>query len=117
MSVVEQLHHITKEFYENFVCKEVKKDERDGWIEELERFLQEREKLLAKIQPPYTEEEKRLGKEIVRFNQKIEEKLKQMKQEIQFDIRHLKKAKESTNKYLNPYQSLSIDGMFYDKRK
>jgi flagellar protein FliT len=117
MSVVEQLHHITKEFYESIVCKNVKKDERDGWIEALERFLQDRENLLANIQPPFTEEEKRLGAEIVQFNQKIDEKLKQVKQDIQLDIRNLKKTKESTNKYLNPYQSLSMDGMFYDKRK
>jgi hypothetical protein len=35
---------------------------------------------------------------------------------IHRDIQEINKKKKSSNKYTNPYESLSVDGVFYDKR-
>jgi flagellar protein FliT len=50
------------------------------------------------------------------LNQQVDRLLMLQKQEIQRDIQEINKKKQSSNKYTNPYENLSIDGMFYDKR-
>ena len=87
---------------------------------ELKRFkicLNQREELLKSIQPPFSQAEQELGKQLVELNQQVEQLLQKQKQEIQQDIKQLHIQKQSNQKYTNPYESLSIDGVFYDKRK
>ncbi|MET3317737.1 UNVERIFIED_ORG: flagellar protein FliT [Peribacillus simplex] len=90
--------------------------DRDRKIEKVEALLEEREKLMAGIQPPFSDSEKDLGKKLIELNEKVSQLLEEQKVEIQRDIKQLSLKKESTNKYVNPYQSLSTDGVFYDKR-
>ena len=91
--------------------------DRNQKIELIETLLEKREQSMAKIQPPFSESEQDLGKQVVELNQRVTLLLEQQKAEIQRDLKQLNVKKESTNKYVNPYQSLSTDGMFYDKKK
>ena len=87
---------------------------------ELKRFkvyLDQREELLKSIQPPFTEQEKELGKQLVELDQQVKQLLQKQKQEIQQDIKQLHMKKESNQKYTNPYESMPVDGLFYDKQK
>ena len=75
------------------------------------------EKTFAVDQTTIFPAEEELGKKLVKLNQQVERLLQKQKQEIQQDIKQLHLQKESNQKYTNPYESLSIDGVFYDKRK
>ena len=75
-----------------------------------------REKLLTDVKGPYTEEEKQLGQEIIKRNAVINLKLRSLKEAIQKDMTSLTKKKDSVDKYVNPYASMQVDGVFYDKK-
>lgn len=116
MSVVDSLHHLTKQLLDE-VSGASDKDLRDSHIVNIVDWLDQRDALMEQLQPPYNHEEKRLGKEITEWNAIIHEKLHLLKQEIKQDITQLKVQKSSNQKYVNPYQNTAVDGMFYDKRK
>ena len=69
-----------------------------------------------KSPPLFTGEEQQLGRAVMLLNQQVDHLLKLQKKEIQRDIQEINKKKRSSNKCTNPYESLSADGMFYDKR-
>lgn len=115
MSPVQAFYEATKRLLH--LLESNKPDGRDERIVLIEELLSERESLIRKIQSPYSDEEKELGKQLIQLNQKVTALLTREKTAIQKDLKQLNVKKESTNKYINPYQSLSTDGMFYDKRK
>ncbi|WP_260286325.1 flagellar protein FliT [Peribacillus aracenensis] len=90
--------------------------ERDDKIERVTKLIDRRDGLLSQINPPFTGEEQQLGRAVLLLNQQVDHLLKLQRQEIQRDIQEINKKKRSSNKYTNPYESLSVDGMFYDKR-
>jgi flagellar protein FliT len=116
VSVVAELFHVTKELYE-LLHQPAGKEQRDETIEALQRLLDERDLLIQKLQPPYSEEEQELGMQIVSLNEEIYEKLQELKRQIQFDLKSIKQKKIANRNYMNPYQPLSLDGMFYDKKR
>ena len=89
---------------------------RDGRVEEIQSFLDRREELLKEIQPPFTQQEKELGKQLVELDRLVKPLLQKQMQEIQKDIKQLHMKKESNQKYTNPYESMPVDGLFYDKK-
>jgi flagellar protein FliT len=116
VSIVVELFHVTKKLYE-LLHRPVGKEQRDETIEALQRLLDERDSLIQKLQPPYSEEEQELGMQIVSLNEAIAEKLQQLKQQIQQDLKMIKQKKTANQNYMNLYQPLSLDGMFYDKKR
>jgi flagellar protein FliT len=82
----------------------------------IQEFLVKREDLLKKVNGPYIPEEQQIGKQIMQYNQMIQDKLKSIKLEIQQDLITTKNQKRNTPKYMNPYPIIN-DGIFYDKRK
>jgi flagellar protein FliT len=116
VSIVSQLFNVTKELYE-LLEQPTRKEKRDETIEEIRRLLSQRDVLIQQLQPPYSEEEKKLGMQLVSLNEVINEKLQQLKQQIQQDLNMMKQKKMANRKYMNAYQSLAIDGMFYDKKR
>nr|WP_251025709.1 flagellar protein FliT [Bacillus sp. ISL-47] len=91
--------------------------DRDKKISEVEVLLEKRQLTMANMAPPYTEVEKELGAKLIKLNEKATQLMQREKLFIQKDIKDLSVKKESSNKYINPYQSMATDGMFYDKRK
>jgi flagellar protein FliT len=117
MSVVTALFHVTKEL-RDLVCTPVSAEKREETIEAIERLLAQRDELLRKLRPPYSEEEQRLGRQIVAWNQEIEEHLRELKRQIRRDLAMVREKRRANAHYTNPYeQSLAMDGMFYDKKR
>ncbi|USK33592.1 flagellar protein FliT [Bacillus sp. F19] len=116
MSEVNKLHQLTKQLLSE-VNGEPDKDMRDSHIVNIQEWIEQRDSLINQLKPPYNHEEKQLGKEITEWNAIIHDKLNLLKQEIINDITYLKVQKASNQKYANPYQCTSVDGMYYDKRK
>ncbi|MEH7225060.1 flagellar protein FliT [Bacillus sp. JJ1566] len=116
MNALLSLYHITKELLE-LVEQPISKENRDSIIEKITSLLDLRDRTIKEISPPYTDDENKVGTEIVRMNKIIDSKLAEIKLEIQTDLAQLKKSKATSKKYANPYQVGSADGMFFDKRK
>ncbi|WHX40214.1 flagellar protein FliT [Mesobacillus sp. AQ2] len=114
MSSIKQFYKLTTELIQFL---EKSEEERDEKITHVEDLLNQREYIMKDINPPYTTEETELGKEIVKLNTKLARLLQDEKASVQKDIKDLQIKKNSNTRYVNPYQSLSTDGMFYDKRK
>lgn len=114
MSAVLQFHQLTNELIQLIETADL---DRDDKITRAEELLNQREALLNAIVPPYTPEELEAGKELNQLNMRLAQLLKAEKASVQKDIKDLQSKKESNTKYVNPYQNLSTDGMFYDKRK
>lgn len=91
--------------------------ERDEQMKQLESLLHEREQALKNIVPPYTNEEKEKGRKLLALEEQLKKQLEIIRSHIKKDIVQLKATKHSAQKYVNPYQQQTIDGMFYDKRK
>lgn len=89
--------------------------DRDEKILLLDKLLAERDVLLKDIKRPEPEEAV-LAEKVVKLNQKLDILLVKEKTLIQKDLKDLKNHKEKSDRYQNPYASVSVDGMFYDKR-
>ena len=116
MNPVNSLYRITKELH-GILSEPVPQEKRDEVIQKITVLLDVRDQKIPNIKPPYTEEERKLGAEIIQMNKFIDEKMDDLKKEIQLDIANQKKRKATTTKYVNPYQSTPSDGMFFDKKK
>lgn len=115
MGIVHELFIVTKELNE-LLQKPITNEKRDETIAMIEKLLAERDLLIRKLQPPYSEEEQEIGRQIVSLNNAIAEKLQQLKLQIQQDLKAVKQKMTANQNYMSLYQPLSIDGMFYDKK-
>lgn len=115
MGAVLECARLTKQLYDLVHNSDEKKD-RDRLIQQIDRLLDQREQLLPEIAPPFSEKEKKLGRAIMQMNQTIDVKLQKIKSQIEQDIVDAKKTKTSVQKYVNPYESLQTDGVYYDKK-
>ncbi|MBP2241999.1 flagellar protein FliT [Cytobacillus eiseniae] len=90
--------------------------DREENIIKINRLLDQREVLMESIHPPFSEEDMKIGQQLLQLNMQVNNLLVSKKQEIQRDMKELDAKKKSSNKYVNPYGNFSIDGMFYDKK-
>ncbi len=117
MSQVQKLHEVTSQLYE-LVQEEPAAEEREEIIGKVNDLLDKREVLLQDIQGPYSDEEKKFGKEIVHMDLFVQERTNALMKQVKMDIARTKKQKSSNQKYTNPYQNVSnYDGMFMDQKK
>jgi flagellar protein FliT len=114
VSAVIEFYQLTNELIQFL---EESKIDRDEKIRQIDAMLSQRDTVMDAIIPPYTSEEIEAGKEIIQLNIRLSQLLQIEKASVQKDIKSLKTKKETNTKYVNPYQNLSTDGMFYDKRK
>lgn len=84
--------------------------------EKVNQLLDQRQACLTLLTPPTTETEKKLGQALLQQDKELVALLQKEKQSIQKELRSLEHKKTSNQKYVNPYQALQTDGMFYDKR-
>lgn len=115
MSAVQEFYEVTIEMIT--WLKENGEVDREARIQKVEKFLEKREAYIENIKPPFSLDEHKVGMKLTELNNELNELLQAEKSAIQKDIKDFHKKKESTNKYNNPYQSLTTDGIFYDKRK
>ncbi|QHE53589.1 flagellar protein FliT [Pontibacillus sp. HMF3514] len=117
MNQIETLHDVTSELYD-LLQTIPSSEEREGVIEKINELLDQREELLNGMEGPYSDEEKRLGKEILHMNETIQIQVQSLMKQVKMDMANVKKQKTSNQKYTNPYQNLNnFDGMFLDKKK
>ena len=116
MSIVSELLDITKAMVK-LLREPIEKEKRDGVIEQIEQLLEKREQLLQHLPNVLTDEQKQTGKELLALDREANELLHQLKQQIQQDLKQMKQTKEAAHRYHDLYEPLSIDGMFYDKRR
>ena len=93
-------------------------DQRQERIADINRLLAERDPLLSQVVPPFTEEEKETGRELLLMNQAIQQKLLLLENEIKQNLIQVKKQKKTKQQYQHTYQGLAgSDGMFLDHKK
>jgi flagellar protein FliT len=115
MSAVKILLEITKNLFDH-VSSGLPKEEREPYIERLNELLDQRQAIMDKLPAVYSEEEKRMGQMIVKMNETIEPLLVRQFKEIKHNLSMMKKKKEKNVQYANPYQTLAVDGMYFDKK-
>jgi flagellar protein FliT len=115
MSAVKILLEVTKNLF-NHVKVGLPKEEREPYIERLNELLDQRQVIMGKLPVTYSEEEQRMGRLIVKMNETIEPLLVRQFEEIKHNLSLMKKKKEKNVQYANPYQTLSADGMYFDKK-
>jgi flagellar protein FliT len=116
MSAVKILLEITKNLHDH-VSSGLPKEDREPYIERLNELLEQRQVIMDKMPESYSTEEQRMGRMIVKLNDTIEPLLTLQFDQIKQNLTLMKKKKEKNVQYTNPYQSVSSDGMFFDKKK
>lgn len=115
MSELYTYFELTQKLIELYSNKE--NQERDMLLDESDRILKEREQLLPAITPPFTNDEHEFFRKLQTLEKQLQLLMQSEKQAIQRDMKSFSQTKKGTNKYVNPYENLNIDGVFYDKRK
>lgn len=92
-------------------------EERDAFIEKLQRLLDSRETLLKGLPDHCKDSDRQIGRKIELMNQRINQSLQLIKQEITNDMSQFRHRKKTVNRYRNPYSGPTKDGMFLDKRE
>lgn len=113
---MQSCYHLTQQLFHHVQTKPLR-TQREEWIQNLLVLLDQREQVLKSLNPPFTAEEETLGKQIMEWNQAIQQALKEIQLEIKRSIQGIHNKKQNIQKYIHPYGSLPIDGVFYDKRK
>ncbi|GAA4065443.1 MAG TPA: flagellar protein FliT [Bacilli bacterium] len=117
MSSLIELKTITEKFVQLFEKPILAKD-RDQLLEEVNRFLDQRDQLLKKIKAPFSEEEANLVSTIMEQDKEIQLKLDHLFLTLKSELRDVKKQKSSSEKYLDPYRHVATnDGSYWDKKK
>ncbi|WP_010631899.1 flagellar protein FliT [Sporolactobacillus vineae] len=93
------------------------KDHSKESIEKLSSSLKERQLLINQLTGNYTEEEKVLGKKIVKLNEEIDILLKTTRGLMVGDMQRFRRQKKSLNSYRGGYQTPGITSAFMDKRE
>lgn len=100
------------------VLNKVTNDNREEMIEEITRLIDAREKVIRKIERPYSADEIEIGKKIVELNKTIEKNLEAVFAQLRREMKQIQQQKKSNRSYINPYGSIkSVDGMYVDSKQ
>lgn len=113
INMINDLYQLTDEIYR--LIQTFSDKNREEGIQKLEYLLLKRRDLIEKL-PPKSRDNESMGKKIVEMNKEIDQKLILIRHQIMVDLRLLKTKKKHNNSYVNPYETKSFDGMFYDKK-
>ena len=116
MSALEKYYQVTMEAIE-ILSDRSWSNNRERVISNLDEIIEIRGMLQKEIQPPFTEEEKRLGRECVKLNEELSRLMAKRRAEVAQDIKMVREQKQHHHKYTNPYEAMVTDGIYYDKRK
>src|SRR5699024_10606796 len=113
MSLVKEAYELSEQLVQ--VLNNDEALERERLIIEVEAIVSRREKVVFQLQPPYTDEEKVIGKKLLQLEEEIDQKMKVLFKDVRKDILQFKQQKSSNRSYINPYgQMETIDGMYLD---
>ncbi|WP_353854448.1 flagellar protein FliT [Bacillus sp. Bos-x628] len=113
MNIVDQLHGQTLK-----MAAEIESNpQSETLVEDFDAFLIERDELMRDIQHELSLQEKEKIKEIIQTDQKMAKQLTEIQKGIKADIQAIQRKKSKQMNYQNPYQPITSDGVYYDKRK
>ncbi|MFJ5964431.1 flagellar protein FliT [Bacillus sp. NPDC093026] len=113
MNVVDQLYGQTLK-----MAAEIESNpQSETLVEDFDAFLIERDELMRDIQHELSLQEKEKIKEIIQTDQKMAKQLTEIQKGIKADIQAIQRKKSKQMNYQNPYQPITSDGVYYDKRK
>src|SRR5699024_11196033 len=116
MNKLQTLLDITKQL-DQVLEEDAHTKNRDEVIERVNELIEKRGKLLETINPPFSDNEQKLGKNIVAHNKQIQGKLNQLFNDLKLEMKQVKKQKKTNRSYMNPYENVKIaDGMFMDSK-
>lgn len=95
-------------------------DERDIYIEKIDKLLEKRGLLLELVttSDSVSLEGHQLTPHLIELDQGIQGRLKKVLNVIKTDMKNLQQTKKSEQTYLNPYSNVRVmDGMYYDGKK
>lgn len=117
MNKVQKLYDMTKKLYD-ILNQPITNYNREEVIKQINTLVEKRGHYIDRLAPPYTNEEKKIGQDIIRFNKKIQEHMQQLFNDLKIEMKQVKKQKRSNRSYTNPYESVrALDGMFLDQKK
>ncbi|MDF2946852.1 MAG: flagellar FliT family protein [Bacillales bacterium] len=116
MNILEEIFSITHQI-EKILESNHSKEDREDLISQVDNLLDGRQHLLEKGYSENLTIAKEKLEELNILNTKIIDKLNTLKFEVQSDINAINQQKQTRNAYVNPYQNISFDGMYYDKKK
>ncbi|UJL45338.1 flagellar protein FliT [Virgibacillus sp. NKC19-16] len=117
MNRLESLYDITIQL-KNVLDQDIIAKNRGSVIEKVNELIEKRGQLMVDLTEPYTEEEKRLGQQLVPLNEGIQASMNQLFNHLKAEMKQVKKQKKSNRTYTNPYESVqAMDGMFMDSKK
>lgn len=95
-------------------------DERDEFLEEIDRLLEERGQILEALRNENVrfEKENKVHGMLIELDKGIRDRLDLVMQAVKKDMKNLQVAKQKEKEYINPYSSVRVlDGKYYDKKK
>ncbi|HLR65149.1 MAG TPA: hypothetical protein VK075_06960 [Pseudogracilibacillus sp.] len=117
MNKVQKVYDITESIHQ-LLFNQDQALERQQLIEQVNELIDQRQKEVEQLAPPYTEEEMKLGQKTIQFDKVINEKLTVLFKNIQDDMKEVQQRKVQTKSYINPYGKLkTTDGMYLDSKQ
>lgn len=117
MNTLMELFSITKKLYDHVQTPLPQGDDRDAYLEEISELLKRRQELISDVGAPQTEQEKRIARTLIDFNEKLTRRLTVIQGEIGQDLNRIKQKKSTGRQYENPYSGRTSDGVFFDSKK
>lgn len=90
---------------------------RETFIKQLQHLLDERGRLLSRLSGTCSADERAIGQHIMEINQRINQQLRSIRQDIVQEMQQFKHRKRTVSRYRNPYTGPTKDGMYLDKRE
>lgn len=117
MGKLDTIYDVTNKI-EHILNQSITTKNRDSIITEVTALIEERGRMMEELTPPFSEQEKSLGRQVVELNVQIEKKMETLFESLKQDIRKMNKQKESNRSYINPYGNIkSTDGMYLDSKQ
>lgn len=117
MNRIQPIYELTEQMKTNLDQMMTAKN-REAIMNKVNSLLEQRGQHMESIKPPYTKEEKQLGKELLHLNEQVQKQIEEAFSELKIEMKQVKRQKSSNKKYLNPYQNVQVmDGRYLDKKK
>src|SRR5690625_2584914 len=104
MATLQKIYQMTEQLF--FLFDQQERQNRTPILERMNILIEERERLLKQLSPPYTTEETALGKQIIELNDQVQEKMNRFQNQLKKDMIKMNKQKQSAQGYYNPYKDI-----------
>ena len=116
----QQLLQISARLYQQLDKMPTAVEERDGFLKEVDRLLDERGQLIESLCVQQVKENPASKNKalIIELDQGIQKRLQSVMSIVKSDLKTVQVAKKKEEQYINPYSSVHVmDGKYYDQKK